>query len=114
MGRLVTPVTLLATAILAGFFAFGGYSNSALQFYALRHPGKNIMPAADLFDAIMTAVMATLFAVASFLLLRYRKIIRRRRRGECGSCGYSLTGNVSGICPECGKPISKKRLGISN
>lgn len=24
--------------------------------------------------------------------------------GEC-QCGYNLTGNVSGICPECGTPV---------
>jgi hypothetical protein len=24
--------------------------------------------------------------------------------GHCTACGYDLTGNVSGICPECGKP----------
>jgi rubrerythrin len=23
----------------------------------------------------------------------------------CSYCGYDLTGNVSGVCPECGKPI---------
>lgn len=23
----------------------------------------------------------------------------------CTSCGYDLTGNVSGVCPECGSPI---------
>ncbi len=23
----------------------------------------------------------------------------------CKHCGYNLTGNVSGICPECGKPV---------
>jgi len=23
----------------------------------------------------------------------------------CEKCGYNLTGNVSGICPECGRPI---------
>ena len=23
----------------------------------------------------------------------------------CAYCGYNLTGNVSGICPECGEPI---------
>ncbi len=23
----------------------------------------------------------------------------------CGYCGYNLTGNVSGICPECGQPV---------
>lgn len=25
--------------------------------------------------------------------------------GHCRSCGYNLSGNVSGICPECGKPV---------
>ena len=32
----------------------------------------------------------------------------------CGQCGYDLTGNVSGICPECGWKISlliKRRIG---
>lgn len=24
---------------------------------------------------------------------------------SCTNCGYNLTGNVSGICPECGTPI---------
>lgn len=27
---------------------------------------------------------------------------RRRRAGACTCCGYNLTGNTSGICPECG------------
>ncbi len=30
---------------------------------------------------------------------------RRRRKGLCLTCGYDLTGNVSGICPECGEAI---------
>lgn len=30
---------------------------------------------------------------------------RRRRRGECIGCGYDLTGNESGVCPECGEAI---------
>jgi len=25
---------------------------------------------------------------------------------ECENCGYNLTGNVSGVCPECGTKIS--------
>jgi len=37
----------------------------------------------------------------TFSVLRKR---RRERRGRCLSCGYSLTGNTSGICPECGTP----------
>jgi len=31
--------------------------------------------------------------------------------GYCGGCGYNLTGNVSGICPECGRPIDAERRG---
>jgi len=30
---------------------------------------------------------------------------RRPPPGHCRKCGYDLTGNVSGICPECGTPI---------
>ena len=32
-------------------------------------------------------------------------IARRRRSGECTNCGYDLTGNESGVCPECGEAI---------
>src|SRR5687767_5120276 len=30
------------------------------------------------------------------------RIYRSRRMQFCYDCGYDLTGNVSGICPECG------------
>lgn len=30
---------------------------------------------------------------------------RRPVKGYCSSCGYDLTGNVSGTCPECGTPV---------
>jgi hypothetical protein len=26
-------------------------------------------------------------------------------RNRCTACGYNLTGNTSGICPECGTPV---------
>lgn len=32
---------------------------------------------------------------------------RRRKRGECPRCGYDLTGNESGTCPECGRAIDR-------
>jgi hypothetical protein len=34
--------------------------------------------------------------------LRLATALKRRR---CPQCGYSLTGNTSGTCPECGNPI---------
>ena len=30
---------------------------------------------------------------------------RRRRKGLCLKCGYNLTGNVTGVCSECGEKI---------
>ena len=39
-----------------------------------------------------------------------RAIARLRRRGfgenRCSRCGYDLTGNISGVCPECGTTIT--------
>lgn len=34
-----------------------------------------------------------------------RKRTRRRVEGHCCYCDYDLTGNESGICPECGERI---------
>ena len=31
-----------------------------------------------------------------------------RAPGYCIRCGYNLTGNTSGICPECGEAIAPR------
>ena len=28
--------------------------------------------------------------------------------GHCQKCGYDLTGNVSGVCPECGTEVARR------
>jgi len=33
----------------------------------------------------------------------------RRRSGLCVHCGYNLTGNTSGVCPECGRSTTAIR-----
>ena len=30
---------------------------------------------------------------------------RHQPPGHCEKCGYNLTANTSGICPECGAPV---------
>ena len=48
---------------------------------------------------------------AAFVLARwaydgtYGKRKRWIRASRCGRCGYNLTGNTSGRCPECGQPL---------
>lgn len=32
-------------------------------------------------------------------------VLRRKPAGMCRECGYNLTGNVSGRCPECGRAV---------
>lgn len=36
-----------------------------------------------------------------------RPYIRRQLPGHCRGCGYNLTGNASGVYPECGTAVPK-------
>lgn len=51
-------------------------------------------------------IVPTLLAAVVFArgILHWRRHERRLRKGLCPGCGYDLTGNESGICPECGRP----------
>jgi hypothetical protein len=50
------------------------------------------------------------FLVCVSAVLPVLWILRRKRKppGRCPACGYSLTGNTSGTCPECGTPVPKE------
>jgi hypothetical protein len=40
------------------------------------------------------------------LLFRRSLRARRSRAGLCRTCRYDLTGNASGVCPECGTSLA--------
>ena len=40
-------------------------------------------------------------------LLNMTRRWRRAKAGVCTRCSYDLTGNVSGVCPECGTAVAK-------
>jgi ribosomal protein L37E len=42
---------------------------------------------------------------AGFLIWRDR----HTTLSQCQRCGYDLTGNVSGTCPECGSPVPERK-----
>ena len=50
-----------------------------------------------------------LFGAPLYALLRFpaRRRRRRRKQGLCVDCGYDLTGNVTGVCSECGTEVEK-------
>ena len=53
--------------------------------------------------AIVNVVCSYLVSRKLYRTLRWRTFEDDAPR--CTSCGYNLTGNVTGICSECGEPI---------
>jgi hypothetical protein len=78
------------------FLGFGHHADGSLQL--------GIWWSAN---AIPLWAIAALTAIAPLLWLRRWIRGRRLRRHPnlCTACGYDLTGNVSGRCPECGTDV---------
>ena len=52
--------------------------------------------------------VALLAAYPIYAMVREDRTRReRKRRGFCVHCDYDLTGNESGVCPECGEKIAR-------
>ena len=79
-----------------------GYRNEPL----ILPMGNNLVTAATRSWSVpiwpFAAATSVLPAIFAFKAHRSR---RRRLANSCLRCAYSLTGNTSGVCPECGKPI---------
>jgi len=55
--------------------------------------------------ALWLLILLTSLAPTWQVLVYFRR--RQCIRGSrCTVCGYDLTGNTSGVCPECGTPTS--------
>jgi hypothetical protein len=62
-------------------------------------------------SGVTTPIWPLAAALALLPLVSLARHVRRRVRargttGRCPRCGYNLTGNVSGVCPECGAPAA--------
>lgn len=63
--------------------------------------------------ATMAAVSVPLWMLFLLVVLPTAYLFWSNRRhlppGHCQRCGYNLTGNVSGTCPECGSAVPGQR-----
>ena len=53
-------------------------------------------------------------ALATAVIPLMRVILKKKRRDALCLCGYNLTGNTSGVCPECGTKTENQSVKISN
>jgi len=55
--------------------------------------------------ADLVLAYGTYLGVVAIDLVRSRAKPKGLHGKECRTCGYDLTGNISGVCPECGTSI---------
>lgn len=87
------------TALPAGFtiLRVNGFRHRSLGSFQLSNVKRTCVQFPFWFAFAVLATYPTIAFIRG-PLRRYR----RRRKGLCVGCGYDLTGNVSGVCPECG------------
>ena len=70
---------------------------------------RNPQTAMGLVRVSVSFLVAILGAYPAWTFYRgpYRRTVRRKK-GLCLTCSYDLTGNESGVCPECGTKAGEK------
>ncbi|MDB5355283.1 MAG: hypothetical protein JWN24_1736 [Phycisphaerales bacterium] len=71
-------------------------------------------PAAIRYAVPYWPIILVLLILPAIWLMGYRRSLIRLGRGCCRGCGYDLTGNTSGVCPECGTRIESKLVPVRN
>ena len=107
--KYVTSIVFLLGAALLGLLAGGvvvPYVAVYLVFDLLHRDPVNTADGAMVARYLPTlqVALAALGAVlgVSLSLRRMTRTARSSLRRNCAKCGYDLTGNLSGRCPECG------------
>ena len=57
-------------------------------------------------DGVVFGALLALIAIVLRAIV-VRRMGDRLKEGHCYTCGYNLTGNESGACPECGDPVQR-------
>lgn len=57
---------------------------------------------------VVVLLMSPIVLIVGTMVWIDRRDQRRMDPTRCSNCDYDLTGNVSGICPECGTAIRAK------
>ena len=74
---------------------------------------RRLFNIASVISLLLCATAGVLWVLLLSMLPVLRVVLYAIRRrpvpGGCTICGYNLTGNTSGVCPECGTRIARQR-----
>jgi len=99
-GLVVAFCGMHVASLFGGWYLF----DSTYGFFVDYRPGDPVYPVIERAAFVLfwtTPLWALLWAFA-YTRLRNHLFIRQAAN-RCLQCGYNLTGNVSGVCPECGE-----------
>jgi len=74
--------------------------------YSCGYMGTQPAPYVRLVRVPLLVLALGLLIWPAYALVGRLRCKRLAREGHCQGCGYDLTGNVSGVCPECGTPVA--------
>lgn len=125
MIRWVSPrrsllIELYGGAVSVGWptkgLAIGNYPPTRPGFHILRMPRRVLLLprtliGPDCFRYVSAPLWIPLVLLLAVATIRRPWKAREPPSGCCRLCGYDLTGNVSGTCPECGSIFITRRDG---
>lgn len=81
----------------------------AVTYWGIRYiGGGDPSEAVDIYLVpLVLAALYPVFAIIHWMQTAFarHRLSQRQKLGLCINCLYDLTGNTSGVCPECGRAI---------
>ena len=107
-GIAIIIVLLFLRSPLIGFLV-GGISWAGIAAIVF-NTGDPLAPIVQVIVGVIFGTIGAVLGLAGGLLGKFvRRIIDRKLSpNACPSCDYDLTGNTTGVCPECGHASETK------
>ncbi len=100
-GRPGTQVRVAQVAVCTSGLAPVAYT---IASFSVRYPPPGNEISLELvFSAFLTWALWSGVVLGVYLRWRHIELVRIGTHPRCERCGYDLTGNVAGQCPECGE-----------